>query len=440
MLYEYLKEFTKKQCSCGRNHNIFVPEICVKNGAIEELPFFIGKSGAKKAFVFADDDTYKAAGEKVCGVLDKSGIPFVKFVLPKDNVKPDEKTVGNVMLHFQKDCDIIIAVGSGVINDTGKILSAFTKRPYVIVATAPSMDGYASNTSSMDVDGLKVSLQSKCADVIIGDLEILKNAPPKMLRAGLGDMLAKYISIAEWRIAHEIVGEYYCEEIAKLVRLALKKCIDNADGLVKRDETAVSAVFEGLVLSGIAMSFAGLSRPASGGEHYFSHIWDMRGLEFGTKTELHGLQCAVGTLITAGLYEKVLKIKPDLNKANDFVSRFDYGAWSKKLSEFVGRAADVMIENEKSERKYDPVKHAERIKTIIEKWDIVCGIIREEIPTKNELLKIFRTVKAPETPQELGIDCDLFTTFKATKDVRDKYILSSLLWDLGVIEDAEFRL
>ncbi|MBQ9482324.1 MAG: sn-glycerol-1-phosphate dehydrogenase [Clostridia bacterium] len=436
MLYENLKDFTGKTCPCGKDHNVFVPELCIKNGAINEMPFFIEKFGAKKAFIIADENTYRAAGKKVCDILKKKAFQFVEYVI-SGTIKPDEYTVGRVVLHFVNDCDIIIAVGSGVINDTGKILSAIAKIPYIIVATAPSMDGYASKSSSVDVDGLKVSLSSRCADVIIGDLEVLKNAPLKMLKAGLGDMLAKYISIAEWRIAREIVGEYYCEEIAKLVRTALKKCIDNAKGLLERDETAVKAVFEGLVLCGIAMSFAGLSRPASGVEHYFSHIWDMRGLEFGSKTELHGLQCAVATLIAAGLYENIAKVTPSEKKALDFVSDFNYGAWSKKLSSFLGGAANIMIANERIEKKYDKEKHAERLRNIIDKWDVILKIVREEIPERKKILKILRFIKAPETPEELGIDCDLFTTFEATKDIRDKYVLSRLTWDLGIMEEVE---
>ena len=116
------------------------------------------------------------------------------------------------------------------------------------------MDGYASATSSMSRDGVKVSLNSRCADVIIGDTDILKTAPLHMLKSGLGDMLAKFVSIAEWRIAHIITGEYYCEEVAQLIRSAVKKCVDNAAGLLQRDEAAIEAVFEGLVIGGVAMA------------------------------------------------------------------------------------------------------------------------------------------------------------------------------------------
>ena len=164
------------------------------------------------------------------------------------------------------------------------------------------MDGYASATSSMTRSGLKISLPSRGADVILGDSDILCQAPMKLLRSGLGDMLAKYISICEWRVAHLLLGEYYCEEIADLVRSAVNQCVAHAEGLLNRDKDAVMAVFDGLIIGGVAMNYAGLSRPASGVEHYISHVLDMRAVEFGEKAELHGLQCAAGTYIAAKAY------------------------------------------------------------------------------------------------------------------------------------------
>ena len=258
-----------EKCSCGKVHDVAIDEVVVGKGVIARLPEFVEKYGAKKPFVLADKNTYAAAGEAVIGILKDKGIAYASYVFQADALEPNEEAVGSAVMHFDASCDLIIGVGSGVINDIGKILSNVTGRKYIIVGTAPSMDGYASATSSMSMDGLKVSLNSRCADVIIGDIDILKQAPVHMLKAGLGDMLAKYVSIAEWRIANIITGEYYCERVAQLIRRALKKCVDNAEGLLKRDEAAVEAVFEGLVIGGVAMAYAGVSRPASGVEHYF---------------------------------------------------------------------------------------------------------------------------------------------------------------------------
>jgi len=297
------------------------------------------------------------------------------------------------------------------------------------------MDGYASATSSMERGGLKISLPSKCPNAVVGDIDILKHAPLPLLQAGLGDMLAKYVSICEWRIAHLICGEYYCEEIAALVRGALHKCVDHAEGLLRREDTAVAAVFEGLVITGLAMAYAGMSRPASGIEHYFSHIWDMRGAAFGTKTDLHGRQCAAGTLLAVKVYEKLGQILPDREKALDYARQFDYSAWSKTLRTLCGRGAEEMIALESREGKYDLAKHRARLEKILINWDGILKIIEEELPGSDRIRVLLDTVGAPKTPAELGIDESILAdTFRATKDIRDKYVLSRLAWDLGMID------
>ena len=423
-------------CSCGREHDIAIDDVVVGKGVIHRLPEFIARYQAKKPFILADRNTYKAAGESVTAILQSNSISFSAYVFQSDELEPDEKAVGSAIMHFDNSCDLIIGVGSGVINDIGKILSKVSGRKYIIVGTAPSMDGYASATSSMSMDGLKVSLSSRCADVIIGDIDILKNAPVHMLKAGLGDMLAKYVSIAEWRIGNLITGEYYCERVAQLIRSALKKCVDNAEGLLKRDEAAVQAVFEGLVIGGVAMAYAGVSRPASGVEHYFSHVWDMRGLEFGTQMDLHGIQCAMATMKAVELYETIKTTVPSKEKAYAAVEAFDYDDWSNQLRSFLGKSGETMIAQEQKERKYDKSTHPVRFQKIADSWDTILQIINEELPSVDELSKIMDTIDISTNLNTIGVDEECAKlTFKATKDIRDKYVLSRLAWDLGHLEE-----
>ena len=425
-------------CACGREHKSPVKKIISGSGVIEKLPEQIKEYNFKKAFILSDENTYKVAGEKVLRLLEENDIGFTSCTIKGETVEPDEKSVGSAIMHYDSDCDVIIGVGSGVINDIGKIVANVTKSEYIIVATAPSMDGYASSTSSMSMDGLKVSLSSKCADIIIGDTDILKNAPLKMLKSGLGDMLAKYISICEWKIAALITGEYYCDEIASLVKDALKKCTDNAEGLLSRDETAVSAVFDGLIACGTAMAYAGVSRPASGVEHYFSHVWDMRGAEFGTNVNLHGIQCAFSTYIALGIYEQIKKIVPDREKALKYAESFDLGLWNDDLRAFLGRSAEAMIAQEIKEGKYNKAKHKKRIDIIINNWDEILKIIDEELPDIDYITELFKETDLPTDYVAAGVDKNILKmTFKATKDIRDKYVLSRLCWDLGIIEEIE---
>ena len=422
-------------CACGKIHTASVREVITGSGAALRIPDCIPLLDAKKPFLLADANTWKAAGAGVGRILSDAGISFSRHVF-SGRVEPDETAVGSMCMHFDRSCDLIMGIGSGVINDLGKILSSLTGLPYIIVATAPSMDGYASATSSMAMDGLKVSLPSRCADIIVGDTQILKNAPMHMLSSGIGDMIAKYVSIAEWRIANIITGEYYCEEVASLIRQALRECVSHAEGLTRREEPAVEAVFEGLILGGLAMSYAGVSRPASGVEHYFSHIWDMRALVFHTPSDLHGIQCATAALMAVQLYDRIRQMRPDREKALRFVSQFDTDRWNDELRTFLGRSADTMIELEKKEKKYDKAAHALRLERIISSWDDILAVLDEELPSADELSALLRLLDIPTDPAYLGVDKDIARmTFRATKDIRDKYVLSRLAWDLGILDE-----
>ena len=435
MSMEKLTAMNGQRCRCGKVHT-FSADVKIGSGIIESIPEYIKKYNAKKVFLLSDRNTHQAAGAKVCDILSQGKIDFTDYCFDHYPVEPDEYSVGSAVLHFDNSCDLIIAVGSGVVNDIGKILSATSGKPYMIVATAPSMDGYASASSSMTRDGLKISLPSRCADIIVGDTDILRQAPLHMMKSGLGDMLAKYVSICEWRIAQIVTGEYYCEEIADLIRSALQRCIHHAQGLLSRDVAAVQAVFEGLVIGGVAMNYAGLSRPASGVEHYISHILDMRSVEFGTPAELHGIQCAVGTLIASRLYEKIKQITPDPERARRYARAFRYDAWAEELRSFLGKGAESMITLEAKERKYDTAAHDPRLDILLNNWEKILRIIEEELPTSGEIEKLLNMIDAPTSLQDIGISEDILPTiFKATKDIRDKYVLSRLAWDLGILDE-----
>ena len=424
-------------CACGKSHRFDSTVITGKN-ALEHLTTEVRRLNGAKAFVLSDPNTFQAAGSRVCQLLLDAGIPYTAFTFPETQPEPDEHSVGAAVMHMDAGCDIVIGVGSGVVNDIGKILSALSRRPYIIVATAPSMDGYASATSSMNRSGLKISLPSRCADTIIGDPAILCQAPMKLLRSGLGDMLAKFVSICEWRIAHLLLGEYYCEEVAQLIREAVQQCVSQAQGLLERREEAVMAVFEGLIIGGVAMNYAGVSRPASGVEHYISHVLDMRGVEFGLPVELHGIQCAAGTRIAAHLYEKLQVASPDPEKALAHAANFRVEDWNETLRKLLGKGAESMIALEKKERKYDIQTHKARLDKILDSREQILEIIRQEIPGADVLDALYSQLELPGSFPELGEDPQMLpTVLRATKDIRDKYVLSRLVWDLG-LEDEIF--
>ena len=191
----------------------------------------------------------------------------------------------------------------------------------------------------------------------------------------------------------------------------------------------------GAVLAGAAMAYAGCSRPASGVEHYFSHIWDMRGIEFGEKVSTHGIQCAVATLIAARLYERVRRIIPDREKALAYARDFDRAAWFDELTAFLGKGARGMIEQDEREQKYAVDKHAKRLSVILEKWEDITEIVRTEIPSAASIESLLCRIGCPLDTEAWGLSATtLPKAFKATKDIRDKYVLSRLAFDLGILD------
>ncbi len=425
--------------TCHKRHFGGLKECFVGENGIEHLVPLLHKYGVKRPYVLCDYNTFAAAGERVVALLDECGISFALHVVDRDRPAPDEKLVGEAFMHRPFDCDGLVVCGSGVLNDVGKILSSATGKPYILMATAPSMDGFASASSSMERDNFKISLPSRCPDAVIGDLDVLKKAPPHMIASGIGDMLAKYVSLAEWRMGALLLDEPYCETVAEIVSLALKKCVDNGPAAVRGEVAGIKALTEGLIVSGLAMNFVGLSRPASGMEHYISHIMDMRALAFGMPSDLHGIQCGIGTLLTVKAYEKLLTIKPDGDKARAHAASFDREDHEKTLQQTLGKAARSMIEAEAREQKYNAEKHGRRLTRILENWDGIKDIIAS-LPFSRDLESFMEKIGHPTSYRAIGMTEEQVTNaFCLAADVRDKYVLGRLLWDLGLDRKAFFK-
>lgn len=291
-------------CSCGRHHSCNIKFVAIEKGAISFLAD-ITKQYASVLLV-ADENTYAVAGDKTEAALVGKAVRRVIFT-GKMILIPDEAAIDRVM-EGMDGVDLIIGIGSGVIQDLCKYVSHTTGIPYYVVATAPSMDGYASTGAAMILGGMKVTVSAKVPDAIIADTEVLKDAPMDMIQAGYGDIVGKYSALNDWRLSHAVNGEYFCQAIYDLTFEMLHKTLKLADGLLKRDEESIKVLMEALVIVGIAMSFAGSSRPASGSEHHLSHFFEITGIVHGEDYFPHGIDVAYSTVITASLREKLLTL------------------------------------------------------------------------------------------------------------------------------------
>lgn len=438
-----LKELIRPEgfdCECGRHHVCALQYLKIGRGAVESVPEMLAAMGRKRPFVVCDQNTYEVAGRRVCEILDRAGVEHGLYVIPGKRISPAEWEVGSALMHYDPRCDMLLGVGSGVVNDTCKVLAHAIGVPSAIVGTAPSMDGYASNSSSMEVNHVKVSLYNHAPVGILLDSEILAQAPMRMLWAGLGDMVAKYIAVCEWRISHIVTGEFYCESIAQMMRSALKKIVDASDGITKRDPDAIQSIAEGLVVAGMAMAYAEISRPASGLEHYFSHMWEMMALERGVPYDLHGIQVGVGTVLSMKLYRKIRQIQPDRAKAEAHMKAFSRADWEAQVRRIFGKTADEIIAIEDKTHKNDPARHAKRLDNLVNHWDEILKIIDEELPDYDALYQTMAKTGMPMRPSEINVPMDdVVDAFIGARDIRDKYLSCSFLWDLGLTDEfAEY--
>lgn len=293
-------------CSCGKKHRIDIKHIYVGENVYNRILDVAKEILPKEILLVSDNNTYKALGKCVENELTESGYKINNIILVSDgDLIPDEKAIGRVLVEVNNETELIVAVGSGSINDICRIISAKTHIPYVIMGTAPSMDGYASTVSPLIIDGAKVTYPGTNPYAIIADSNIMKDAPFEMICAGFGDILGKYTALSDWRLSNTIHNEYFCDTTEKLVRNAMYKCFENIEGAVKRDVKAIEYISEALILSGIAMTLSGNSRPASGAEHHLSHYWEIDKLSRKLEHPLHGNSVGVGTVISAWLYKKL---------------------------------------------------------------------------------------------------------------------------------------
>ena len=308
-------------CACvQRHHQIPTEVIEVSDHAIEKVGDIL--KDYRRIFMVADENTYRVAGQRVEEILQEKGLLSHTLVLPSPAL-PNAESIGKVLIEAGRDRavydinawslnpDYILAVGSGSLNDTCRMVSYRLGIPYGVVGTAPSMDGYASVVAPLLNGRKKIVYNCSIARHIIIDLSVNREAPYPLLLSGVGDMIGKYVALLDWEISRDRNGEYYCGQIADMVRKATDQCVSAAAGLEDRDTAAIRAASEGLILSGECIAFCGSSRPASGTEHMIGQTWEVMDVEEGKVPNLHGIEVGEGTFTAIELFRKLYRETED---------------------------------------------------------------------------------------------------------------------------------
>ena len=419
-------------CGCGREHYAPLKAVSIRKDAIEDLPAYVEKLGFQHPYLICDLVTYEIAGKRCAEVLSAAGCHAQTQVLT--HVGFDEATVGELLIHMPADCDLCVAVGTGAINDMTRFFSHRMGRPFFTVATAAPMDGFASSIAAINVNSLKTTFQAQTPTVILGDTEILKNAPYRMIAAGLGDLLGKFTCLCDWKLSRLINREHYCENIAGLVESCVQNVLKDAGKAKDRDPEVLGKIMEGLVLTGVAMSLYGNSRPASGCEHHMSHYWEMWFEQRGLRPVPHGTQVGVATVLVLKLAEKLRGTKVDFDAARESARSYCPAASERAIHSAYGPAAEGVIALEEASRKNESAGRLARIDAIQSHWEEITALLAE-LPGSAEVMELLRSLQSPCLPEEIGVDGRLLRdTLLYAKELRPRYTLLQMAWDLGVLE------
>ena len=411
-----------ENCPCGREHTFDTKVVEIYSGLTKDTGKILLDAGfPTNILLVADENTLGVANaEGLCEALDASGFN-VKKLIYKNMMYARIEQVREVEALLD-DVDGVISCGTGSLNDICRVASFEKDKKFCIFATAPSMDGFASDTAPIIENNFKVSWFVRQPMVILADTKILANAPTELKAAGFGDMVAKYIGLADWRISELLTGEYYCPAVAKLTEDAIEKIVSLADKVGANDEEAAGAIMEALVLSGIAMKLALSSRPASGAEHVVSHYLECYKLARGIWPEFHGKKVGVATVFVNRLYrnlaERLTEIEPHADDTNwDDV----YAAFSPEQIPEVKKLNTPTITD-----KID-------VQKLKESWPRIREIIFETLPTDEKLMSLMKVAGAATELEEINVSEELFLqALKFHPYMRYRVLVTRLAPMLGV--------
>ena len=390
----------------------------------------------RPALIVADERTFDLAGRAALASLQDAGHPALEPVIfpAEPTLRPDYQHVESVRTMLQPST-VAVAVGSGTINDLTKRAAGEARLPYVVVATAASMDGYTASGAALVRQGVKQTFDCPAPEAVIADLDMLCQAPPSMTASGYGDLVGKVTAGADWLLADALGIEPIIPDVWQMVQGPLRGIIADPDRFARADAEAVEQLFLGLVVTGLAIQAAGSTRCASGSEHQFSHLWEMRGLEYQGQLVSHGAKVGLGSITSAALYERLLDrdlgqldvdravgIRPSLGEIEAEIRR------THELPSLVEKAL------EECRAKYvSPEVLRARLTLLRERWPHLRARLREQLLTASDLRDVLARAGCPTEPEQVGLTRDeLRRSYAAAGQIRRRYTVFDLAEETGL--------
>ena len=393
-----------------------------------------------RAVIFADEAGYGAAGARVAESLEAAGLAVVKQVIAARPLpKPTVELAETFRAALAAPGTIPVALGSGVINDLVKYAAHLENRPYFSVATAASMDGYASAGAPLVTGGFKITIPARAPRAILADLDVIATAPAEMTSWGYGDLAGKVPAGGDWMLADALGVEPIDDVAWPLVQDNLHGWLSDPAALAGGDFAAIARLFAGLSVVGLAMEFHGSSRPASGADHQIAHLWEMEGLKFNGRRVSHGACVAVGCMISLSLFDWL--IEQDLSAMNPANAARSAPSLAAKHAEIDAIFDDPhIIQRAKQETS---AKHPSqdvlraRLVTLQSTWPDLRERLRSHLMRSGQMANLLRAAGAPVHAADIGVSPGhLKATFLASRFIRSRYTIPDLLEETGVLDRA----
>lgn len=389
-----------------------------------------------------DDTTWELAGRGVQESLERLAHPLMPTVglTGEPIVKPDLPNVATIRAAIEAAGQPVLplAVGSGTLNDLTKRAAFEAGVPYAVFATAASMDGYTASGAALVAGGVKQTFACDAPTLVIADRDVIAAAPAPMTASGYGDLLGKVTAGADWLIADALGIEPIAQDAWEAVQGPLPALLTDSRRYASGDAGAIEQLFLALAGSGLAIQATGSSRPASGSEHQFSHLWEMRGLEIDGIPVSHGFKVGLGAIVSAALYERLLS--RDLTTVDSgrlVATRRSWAEIEDEIHALHQQLAIVAKALEESRAKYPTDSELlARLTRLRDRWPGLRDRLRRHLMSPDELRDLLAGAGCPTTPEEIGLDRDqLRGSYAAATHIRRRYTVFDLAQDLGIFGD-----
>jgi glycerol-1-phosphate dehydrogenase [NAD(P)+] len=420
-------------------------DVVIGAKVLDSVDEVFGRSfGDQPAVVVADENTFKVAGEQVQQQLQAAGRTLVRpYIFPgQPTLRAEYGNITTLVESLRGHDALPVAVASGTLNDIVKCAAYECDRPYLVVATAASVDGYTSFGASITKDGFKQTLTCPAPRAVLADLDVLTAAPPIMTASGYGDLLGKVPAGADWIVADALQVDPIDPHVWSLVQGPLREATARPAELAAGDRSAMEALVEGLMMSGLAMQVAGSSRPASGAEHYFSHLWELEGLAHGVAggpPPEHGLKVGFASIAMAAFYERILR--RDLGEVDVDACRAAWPSWADVEREVRATHTTPGLDRAalaQSREKYvDADQLAQRLTLLREGWSALRERIQDQLRPADQLREQLGAAGCPTSPAELGLSlADLKATYVRARMIRSRYTILDLAYETGTLHEC----